>query len=562
MSLYVSARLLATPACSKSGLVPRFRPWLLFFAALLLASLCCQAHADPSPCPRYTPGSTLIEPKDLFSVAGKLEVNLTYRTATNSTGYALYCFVTDDGAQSPTLHVHPGDELIIHLKNGIPASTARSPMTAMPSMVLATSNAASCQSAPMDSTSVNLHYHGTNLPPICHQDEVIQTIIDAGQSYRYDLHFPADEPPGLYWYHPHVHGMAEAAVQGGASGAIIVEGIANVSPIVTGLPVRTLILRDNLVPGAPDPDDDTPSWDLSLNYIPVAYPEYTPVVILARPRHRQFWRILNASADTITDLQLQYDGVPQPFELVSLDGVPLGSQDGLREGRPSTRTHVVLPPAARAEIIVTAPSLAVKKALLLTREIDTGPDGDSDPQRPLASIEVSSRAEEPALHVEKIDEPLARPRFAGLMQARPTASRKLYFSEVLSDPTDPNSPTNFYITVDGQTPLLFDPNNPPAIVTRQGSVEDWTIENRALESHVFHIHQIHFKVLEENGEPVPDGPYLDTKLVPYWSGTGPYPSIKVRMDFRGPDVGDFVFHCHILGHEDGGMMAIIRVKPR
>jgi FtsP/CotA-like multicopper oxidase with cupredoxin domain len=50
--------------------------------------------------------------------------------------------------------------------------------------------------------------------------------------------------------------------------------------------------------------------------------------------------------------------------------------------------------------------------------------------------------------------------------------------------------------------------------------------------------------------------------VPFWKGKGhPYPSITVRMDFRGPDVGDFVYHCHILGHEDNGMMATIRVLP-
>jgi len=138
----------------------------------------------------------------------------------------------------------------------------------------------------------------------------------------------------------------------------------------------------------------------------------------------------------------------------------------------------------------------------------------------------------------------------------------LYFSEVISDPNDPNSPTNFFITVDGQTPTLFSPDNPPAIVTTQGSVEDWTIENRALENHEFHIHQIHFLLLEQNGVPVHNGQFLDMIQVPYWSGSGPYPSVKVRMDFRGPLIGDFVYHCHILGHEDSGMMAIIRVKPR
>jgi FtsP/CotA-like multicopper oxidase with cupredoxin domain len=142
-----------------------------------------------------------------------------------------------------------------------------------------------------------------------------------------------------------------------------------------------------------------------------------------------------------------------------------------------------------------------------------------------------------------------------LDKAIPTANRKLYFSE---------DDQYFYITVDGQTPRPYSMDAPPAITTTQGSTEDWVIENRSNENHEFHIHQIHFLLMERNGKPV--GPkqaqILDTVDLPYWSGTGPYPSIKVRMDFRGPDVGDFVYHCHILDHEDGGMMAIIRVLPR
>jgi hypothetical protein len=55
--------------------------------------------------------------------------------------------------------------------------------------------------------------------------------------------------------------------------------------------------------------------------------------------------------------------------------------------------------------------------------------------------------------------------------------------------------------------------------------------------------------------------YLDTVNLPFWTGTGPYPSVTVRMDFRGADVGDFVYHCHFIFHSDFGMMAIIRVLP-
>jgi len=152
-------------------------------------------------------------------------------------------------------------------------------------------------------------------------------------------------------------------------------------------------------------------------------------------------------------------------------------------------------------------------------------------------------------------------RLDGLATWSVKKKRKIYFSEVVSDPSDPESPTDFFITVDGATPTLFNPNNPPAIVTTQGSVEEWTIENRAMENHEFHIHQIHFLVVGKDGKPV-NGQYRDMIDIPYWTGTGPYPSVTLRMDFRGPDIGDFVYHCHILGHEDNGMMAIIRVLPK
>jgi FtsP/CotA-like multicopper oxidase with cupredoxin domain len=82
-----------------------------------------------------------------------------------------------------------------------------------------------------------------------------------------------------------------------------------------------------------------------------------------------------------------------------------------------------------------------------------------------------------------------------------------------------------------------------------------------MEVHAFHIHQIHFLVMAENGVALTNPQFLDTVNIPYWTGAGPYPSVTVRIDFRGPVVGDFVYHCHILEHEDGGMMATIRVNP-
>jgi len=104
-------------------------------------------------------------------------------------------------------------------------------------------------------------------------------------------------------------------------------------------------------------------------------------------------------------------------------------------------------------------------------------------------------------------------------------------------------------------------DDPPAIVTNTGAVEDWTVENRSGEAHAFHIHQLHFLVEAINGVPVPNPDLQDTIIIPNWAGSGPYPSVTLRMDFRDPNIaGTFVYHCHILDHEDGGMMAKIQVN--
>jgi FtsP/CotA-like multicopper oxidase with cupredoxin domain len=360
--------------------------------------------------------------------------------------------------------------------------------------------------------------------------------------------------------------MSEDAVQGGASGAIVVEGIESMQPEVAGLPQRLLIVRDQTVAGNPEPRAGVPAGDLTLNYVPIAYPALTPAVIRTAAGTLEFWRVLNASADAILDIEVDYDGVPQTLLLAGVDGVPVGSQDGAHPGATIPVTHYHLPAASRVEFLIRTPPAAVRKAQLLTRSVNTGPDGDNDPRRVLANIEAG-----PAAYgtMTRSDAATPRPsaRFAGLETEPVTAVRRLYFSQVES-----GREKEFFITVDGQAPRKFSDTDPPAIVTTQGSVEDWTIENRSRENHIFHIHQIHFLVrsqdnFEVNGSrPVEalQGQLVDTIDIPYWDGNPahPYPRVTLRVDFRGPVTGDFPFHCHILEHEDGGMMAVIRVLPR
>ena len=221
-----------------------------------------------------------------------------------------------------------------------------------------------------------------------------------------------------------------------------------------------------------------------------------------------------------------------------------------------------MPPGSRAEFVVTTPKVG-DQAQLTTQYWNTGPDGDFDPTRTIANIVSQNAIEGAAAKSLSSHAVKARvTRFAALATATPVAQRNLYFSEVLLNPADPNSPTNFFITEQGQTPALFEMNQAPNIIVHTGTVEDWVIENTALEDHIFHIHQIHFQVLEVNGQAVNDPAVRDTVDLPYWSGSGPYPSVKLRMDFRDPNViGTFVYHCHILQHEDGGMMGEIQVLP-
>ncbi len=103
----------------------------------------------------------------------------------------------------------------------------------------------------------------------------------------------------------------------------------------------------------------------------------------------------------------------------------------------------------------------------------------------------------------------------------------------------------------------------PNIVAQQGTVEDWIIENRSRELHAFHIHQLHFLLLDYAGRQVNEDFLRDTMNVPYYDGRSlAYPSVRLRMDFRDPNiVGTFVYHCHLLEHEDKGMMGSIRVDP-
>jgi FtsP/CotA-like multicopper oxidase with cupredoxin domain len=545
------------------------------------------AQGGEDACPRPSPGSAVTDPADLRSRNGVLKVELTAHNSKQSDGSTRYCFLDDNGAESPTLRVNPGDLVILTLKNDFtvltPAAAAGHPHAHGD----AGKNSNSCTSELMTRESTNLHFHGLTIPPVCHQDDVLHTSIQPGDApFEYRFRIPENEPPGLYWYHPHIHGFTKEQVLGGASGAVIVEGIERADKAVAGLPERVLIVRDQdlLNPNAPpsksepivpkmlfDRDGDAantgtgfgkPAKDLSINYVPVPYPDYRPAVIEMKPEEQQLWRVVNASGITYLNLQVLFDHAPQKLGLVAMDGVPLNA-NGLPADFVDWQTHLGVPPGARVEFIVKGPPAGVS-GLLVTKTVDTGAGGENDPNRMIATITASNDAPEPLSKLAASPQPLPASQMPWLGSVAPVRTRRLYFSEKLLDPNDPNSATEFYITVEGQAPVKFDPKSGiPNIIAKQGTVEDWIIENRSSELHAFHIHQLHFMLIDFHGKPANEPFLRDTVNVPYYNGRAlEYPSVRLRMDFRDPNtVGDFLFHCHLLEHEDGGMMGLIRVEP-
>jgi len=423
---------------------------------------------------------------------------------------------------TPTIRVKPGGSIEIFLNDELPAGKSMG-------------------------DDVNLHFHGLGTSPLAPADDVLTMLARPNQTLHYVVPIPKSQPPGLYWYHTHVHGETNYQVgEGGMSGAIVVDGIDAHLPALAHMRENILMVRE-LGSGAgsvrrlPHTANTNPCAQAASAVISVNR-EYRPI-LQATPNRPQFYRIVNATGHRTLDLSI--DG--SPLEIVAIDGYPLDTYPG----EPATRTvsHYVLPPAARVEFVAAPPGPSV----LRTRCYFSGPVGDQDPAQVLAYLGKPHRAAPsrraalklPALTVGT---PLDRSGPAGFLP-EPVAHRIVRFTE---------NAKGFYIN--GRA---YSPEAKPTFVVRTGTVERWTVENLTQEIHAFHIHQVHFVVEAIDGVRLAHRYWADTVVVPYGkrSGNGSLRpgTITLLMDFRSSLIrGTFLFHCHILDHEDMGMMAKIQ----
>jgi suppressor of ftsI len=489
-----------------------------FLGVMFLAAL---GYAQTAPLP---------EPPQVH--ARNHVVSLTLH-AVNENGRDAFAFEGETVA--PIIRASPGDVLKITYINDLPSKSTET-----------------CAVNPcMDMT--NLHFHGLSVSPDAPQDDVLTMLAKPGEVLHYSVRIPRDHPPGLFWYHTHPHGESHRQVLDGMSGAIVIEGIERYAPEVRGLRERLLVVRGRSIEHDPNATAlkhavEIPATGCGGEAEKVEEVFTVNGVLRPRieitPRERQFWRIVNASPDRYLDLQM--DG--QSFEIVALDGMPLAYRDPKHPTRATD--HFLVSPAGRLEAIVTGPPSGTHSSLR-TLCVDTGPVGDPNPEMVLADIVTRSSGRPNLGHsssdvtrgqANAIDDgpPVYRP-----IDVEPLKKTAPDFTVTFTE--DKNG---FYIN--GRK---FAADAPPMTSARVGTYQHWRIVNETAELHPFHIHQVHFFAYAQNGVPLPDAAWLDTVNVPYGG------AVDVILDFTDPVIkGMSVFHCHLLNHEDKGMMAKILFK--
>ena len=445
---------------------------------------------------------TFVNPVELKSANGELRTTFTVASAQVRLADRTVTTAVYNGAYvPPVLRLRPGDTLFLDLVNRYSEQT-------------------------------NLHLHGLNVSPLINPDATVGDNVfvtnDPGFTISYRVPIPGTHNPGLYWYHTHLHEKAQRQVMGGMSGGIIIDGILDPLPQLQNVKERILLLKDiQITPQGTVPDEIDPSAPSTRMVNGLVNP-----IITIRPNETQFFRIANIGSDLYYKLTLSGHVF---YEL---------AVDGNRRNQLVARQELLIPPSSRAEVLIQGG--APGGYALAAAAMDTGPAGDTYPAATIATI-VSQG--EPA---ELIPLPSALPAVDDLRTATISRRRTITFTESADGNT-------FYID-SGAGAKQFNPNIVDSTIPL-GTVEEWTLVNATQELHTFHIHQTDFQVTEINGVVQPFLGHQDNVNLPFQPTPDAAPGIvKVLIDFRNPIItGKFVYHCHILEHEDAGMMAVAEV---
>jgi len=369
---------------------------------------------------------------------------------------------------------------------------------------------------PTDST--NIHVHGLHVSPAPGHDNVFLRLR-AGRDYVNTYDIPTDQYPGTYWYHPHWHMNVDYQTYDGMAGAIVVRGPVDDLPGIAGRRERTMVFQ-RLQLG--DDGRVVPIEQLDETKAQTFINGQLRPVIDIRPGEVQRWRIINAQSDDF--LRLAIDG--QYFRLIGTDGTPMES--------PAPASIMLIPPGGRRTVLVRGGAPG-DRAL---RTLEWGAGFQHVEPAVLATV----RSGGPSPGQQALPGRLTS--LPDLRRASVAARRTVEFSESANN----DGPPAFLIN--GKTYDQWGASD--MFRMKRGTVEEWTLTNTSNEWHPFHIHVNPFQIVAINGVAQTDVRYADVVPIP------PGGNVTIRQRFSD-FTGRFVIHCHILFHEDHGMMAPVRV---
>ncbi len=362
----------------------------------------------------------------------------------------------------------------------------------------------------------NVHTHGFHVSPKDNSDNIF-VHIGPGETFDYEYHIPDNHPPGIYWYHPHCHGNTAEQTTSGLTGAIIIKGGLDNIEGIAGLTDRLLYVQGSQYDGNGKmiPFDQ----QAAATRLHTVNAQYQPTISI-QPGETQRWRIANACSDDFLLLQLQGHTMYE----IAKDGNPCNAVVRVDQ--------VLLGPAERVEVLIQAGSTPGSYQL---SSLPWGIDYQAQPQFLLTTMVVAGAA----------------------LETQPLPGELIPYEDLSKETVDRYRVTAFqelgpplFLAIDGKH---FDANRVDQTV-QLGALEEWEVRNESTHYHPFHIHVNDFQVVAVNGQAVVADSYDDTINLP------PAGAVTIRMRFADFD-GRFVYHCHILSHEDFGMMATVEVVP-
>lgn len=454
--------------------------------------------------------AALVEPEVRRSADGVLETTLRVAYAYKDIGgYRLSLRSYEGGLPGPTLRLRPGDTLRIRLVNDLPPNPDAMPVD---------------MTLPHQFNTTNLHFHGGHVSPGGISDNVFRSM-EPGRAYDIEIAVPADHPRGTYWYHPHRHGAADIQISSGMAGALIVEGDFDDVPAVAAAAERVLILNEVLF-------DHRGAIEIYDTVWPEAVPRFLSVngqrepVMRMRPGEVQRWRVVHSGHEDNLRLALEQ----HVLHAIAHDGVRLAAVERMES--------LVIAPGQRADILVQAGEPGTYLLAAIAND-----QGYPSPVGPLARLVVEGEPLAMTLPAVLGGAPLATIR-----EDEITNRREITLSTIEPEAPAAANYQEFAFLICGRT---FDPDRVDHRIPL-GAVEEWTVVNEDPSDHVFHIHTNPFEVVAVNGVPLETPVWRDTVIVP---SRGSVVFRSRFLDFAGR----FVLHCHMMNHEELGMMQVVEV---